>query len=253
MIDNNFEHMIAQTPAILRLHEVTKFKGQSSPEIFPMTLTPLAIDEPLLRELLQRWRRRYTIRRAAWPDIALFRSLNMAHQASLLPAAGDTTFYDVGRSIALWVSAFEILVHPGTNERADLRKVFDLIERALWALRPSGFRRFSTGRKGCKSRRTRASWIYWHLYKTRNDFLHGNPVSQKALLFMGSKRNLFDYAGPLYRLALTAFLPLTFTKPIPRRQNAVELAEYMADRINFLGYQRTIEEGLLTARQKPKD
>jgi len=177
----------------------------------------------------------------------------MAHQASLLPAGSDATFYDIGRSIALWVSAFEILIHPGTNGRADLRKVFDLIERVPWALRLSGFRRFSTCPKGCKSRRTRASWIYWHLYKARNDFLHGNPVSRKALVFVGSKRNLFDYAGPLYRLALTAFLPLTFTKPIRRRQNAVEFGEYMADRINFLSYQRAIEEGILTARQKPTD
>jgi hypothetical protein len=252
MIDKNFEHMIAQTPAILSLHAVKEFKGQSSPEIFPMTLTPSEIDEPLLRELLQRWRRRYISRTASWPDIALFRSLNMAHQASLLPAGSDATFYDIGRSIALWVSAFEILIHPGTDGRADLRKVFDLIERVPWALRPSGFRRFSTGPKGCKSRRTRASWIYWHLYKARNDFLHGNPVSRRGLVLNGSKRNLFDYAGPLYRLALTAFLDLAFAKPMPRARNAAEFGEYIVNRSNFLSYQRAIEEGLLTARAKPQ-
>jgi hypothetical protein len=253
MLDKDFECMVAWTPAIGSRRDVRKFRGQSSPEIFPLSLSQASIDEPLLQELLQRWRRRYTNRRPAWKDVALYRSLNMAHQASLLPAGSDATFYDIGRSIALWVSAFEILIHPGRNGRADLSKVFDLIERVPWALRPSGLRRFSTGTKGCRSHRTRASWVYWHLYKARCDFLHGNPVSRKALVFMGSKRNVFDYAGPLYRLALTAFLDLSFAGPIPSEQNVAEFGEYMAEQIHFLSYQRTIEEGLLTARQRRRD
>jgi hypothetical protein len=233
------------------MHDVTKFNGQSSPEIFPMTLSQSSIDEPLLHELLQRWRLRYTSRKPAWQEVALFRSLNMAHQASLLPAGSDTTFYDIGRSIALWVSAFEILVHPGGNGQANLRKVFDLIEAVPWKLRRSRFRRFSTGGKSFRARRTLASWVYGVLYTARNDFVHGNPVSQSDLRLKGSKRNLFDYAGPLYRLGLTAFLPLSFTRPIPATRNAAKCGEYIADRMSFLSYQKTIEEGLLTARQTP--
>jgi hypothetical protein len=252
MIDRNFEHMIAWTPAIGGLHDVRKFSGQSSPEIFPMTLSKISIDQPLLQELIQRWRRRYTDRKPAWNDVALFRSLNMAHQASLLPAGSDTTLYDIGRSIVLWVSAFEILVHPGTHGQADFGKVFDLIERVPWALRLSGFRRFITGTKECRSRRTRASWIYWHLYKARNDFVHGNPISRRSLVLKDSKRNLFEHAGPVYRLALTAFLGLAFTRPIPPVQNAAEFGEYIVERANFRSYQRAIEEALLTARAKPK-
>lgn len=57
-----------------------------------------------------------------WDDVALTRSLNMAYHASLLPAGTDTTFYDVGRIVSLWVSAFEILVHPGGNGQASQAK-----------------------------------------------------------------------------------------------------------------------------------
>jgi hypothetical protein len=253
MIDRTFDRLVAQTPAIVGVHDVAKFRGQSSPATFPMTLRSSEIDWPLLQKLLERWMNRYTSRRPDPSDVALFRSLNMAHQASLLPAASDTTLYDIGRSIVLWVSAFEVLAHPGGNGQANLRRVFDLIETVQWGQPLSRFRRFNTGGRNFRARRTLASWLYGELYIARNDFVHGNPVSRRTLVLKGSKRNLFDYAGPLYRLALTAFLRLSFTKPGPPKQNAAEFGEYMADLINFLRYQRTIEEGLLTARQKRRD
>jgi hypothetical protein len=251
MIDKNFEHMVAWTPAIGGLQDVTKFRGQSSPVIFAMNLRQASIDAPLLQELLQRWRGRYMDRRPSWNDVALFRSLNMAHQASLLPAASDTTFYDIGRSIALWVSAFEILVHPGRNGQANLRKVLDLVESVRWIRQPAGYRRYSTGGKKFRARRTLASWIYGELNTARNDFVHGNPVARNALVLKGSKRNLFEYAGPLYRLALTAFLPLSFTKLRPPKQHAHQVAEYIDEQIGFFSCQKAVEEGILTARQKP--
>lgn len=127
MLDKDNQDLIGSTPALLAVHEVATFKGQSSPELAVQTLSEGDIDEPLLTALLARWHRRYTGRRPVWADLALFRSLNMANQAALLPAGTDTTFYDVGRAIALWVSAFEILVHPGTG-KADLWAVYDLFD-----------------------------------------------------------------------------------------------------------------------------
>lgn len=249
MIDKHFDNLIVSTPAALGIHKVAKFKGQSSPEIFPMKLAPSMIDAPLLRNLLECWRRRYTKPMAEWSDIALFRSLNMANQASLIPAASDITLYDVGRSIALWVSAFEILVHPGGNEQSNLKRVFDLLETVPWMMRRSSYRRFETGSKKARCRRTLVSWIYHQLYKARNDFLHGNPVSRDDLFFPVSKRNLFEYAGPLYRLALTAFLPLVLTRPIPSQENAIEFADYAGEHMRFRRYQQAFEECLLTVRQ----
>jgi hypothetical protein len=98
------------------------FKGQSSPTLFRTALDAADLDQPLLAALLSRWQQRYQASEPDWADIALFRSLNMAYHSSLLPAA-DTTFYDLGRLVSLWVSAFEILVHPGGNGQANRDKV----------------------------------------------------------------------------------------------------------------------------------
>ena len=73
----------------------------------------------------------------SWSDNALFRSLNMAFRAAEMPAWNDITVYDVGRSVALWVSAFEILAHPGPEGDTSMRQVYELIERAPWCLQAS--------------------------------------------------------------------------------------------------------------------
>src|SRR5690606_11432129 len=113
VLDKHDDEMVGCTPAILRTNRATKFRGQSSPALFRTPLHGCEIDQPIFSALLERWRKFYERSRREWPDIALFRSLNMAYHASLLPTGTDTTFYDVGRLALLWVSAFEILVHPG--------------------------------------------------------------------------------------------------------------------------------------------
>jgi hypothetical protein len=212
----------------------------------PATLGPGSIDEPLLAELLTRWQRRYESAEPARLEIALFRSLNMAYHASLLPAASDTTFYDVGRLVSLWVSAFEILVHPGGNGQANRDKVFDLIERVPWQMRACAEKSHDTGGKK-KIKRTLGSWIYQALYDRRNNFLHGNPVMRDDLLLSLSGRSLFEYAAPLYRLALTAFLPLKFDREISCELDVEAIGAYIAHHSNFLHPQRNIEEAFQTA------
>ena len=206
---------------------------------------------PLLAELLKRWHRRYVGRNPQWSDRALFRSLNMANQASQIPAGSDATYHDIGRSIALWVSAFEILAHPGRGW-SGLRPVYDLLEKVTWEFSRSRHRRYKAYEGGKKNRRRRslACWMYGEIYSARNDFLHGNPVSQKRLIVKSSNRSLFQYAAPLYRLALTGFLPLAWCKPIPPLGDETELGKYVDEQRHFTAYQKTIEKALHTARGK---
>jgi hypothetical protein len=246
MLDKHYEDVIGNTAAILGTHEVASFKGQSSPAIFRNSLDSGDVDQPLLAALLQRWQRRYEAVDPDWSDIALFRSLNMAYHASLLPAATDTTFYDVGRLVSLWVSAFEILVHPGGNGQANRDKVFELIEKTPWELQATADLSHDTGGK-TKVKRTLASWLYQALYECRNNFLHGNPVERANLVLPISGRALFEYAAPLYRLALTAFLPLTYGKAMPSSAEAKAFGAYIADRMEFMTPQRGAEEAILTA------
>lgn len=234
MLDRHYEDVIGSTPAILGTHEVSSFKGQSSPALFRTSLGEGDIDQPLLTALMTHWRQRYEAAEPAWKDVALMRSLNMAYHASLLPAGTDTTFYDVGRVVSLWVSAFEILVHPGGSGQANRDKVFDMIERTPWAISASGKLAHDTGSK-TKVKRTLASWLYQVLYECRNDFLHGNPVERSNLVLSTPQRTIFEYAAPLYRIALTAFLPLTYTAPMPLADDPKAFGAHIAGHMDFGG------------------
>lgn len=250
MLDRHYEDMIGNTPAILGTHEVARFKGQSSPAVFRSQLSESDIDQPLLAALMGRWRGRFEASNPAWEDVALMRSLNMAYQATLLPAGTDTTFYDVGRIVALWVSAFEILAHPGAGGIANRDKVFELIEGTQWAIPKSGEKLYETG-GNAKIMRTLASWLYQKLHDCRNNFLHGNPVERSNLVLETPQRSIFDYAAPLYRIALTSFLPITFPKVMPSADDANAVGAYIADRMSFRGPQKDAEEALLTATRMP--
>jgi len=177
----------------------------------------------------------------------------MAYHASLLPAGTDTTFYDVGRIISLWVSAFEILVHPGGGGQANRDKVFEMLERTQWAIPASGRLAHDSGSKTKQVKRTLASWLYQALYECRNDFIHGNPVERSNLVLERPQRSIFDYAAPLYRVALTAFLPLTYDSPMPSANDANAFGAYVADHMDFIGPQKDAEEALLTATRPPEE
>lgn len=250
MLDRQYKDVIGCTPAIRGVHELSCFKGQSSPALFRTSLGEADFDQPLLSALMVRWRQRYEAAEPAWADVALMRSLNMAYHASLLPAGTDTTFHDVGRVVSLWVSAFEILVHPGGSGQANRDKVFELIERTPWAEVESSHIVHDTGGKA-KMKRTLASWLYQFLHDCRNDFLHGNPVEHSNLILPTSQRTILEYAAPLYRIALTAFLPLTYGVPMPSSKDAQAFGAYIADRMAFMGPQESAEEALLTATRPP--
>ena len=245
---NTNDKLIANTPAILGVHTVAKFHGQSSPELSPMPLDD--IDEPLLDDLIVRWKRYYLSRRSRWQDTVLFRSLNMATQAAQLPAGADTTVYDLGRMSALWVSAFEILAHPRIG-KSGVRKVYDLLQAVRYLDRNVGRNKFAARIRGKPSwpRRPLSCWLYGELYQARNDFLHGNPLRGKPLYPKDSKVSLFWLAPSLYRLALTGFLQISGGVELPDPADANFAAKYVAARLALQDYQGVIERALLRARR----
>jgi hypothetical protein len=253
MLDKDYDHVVGNTPAILGIDDVEDFRGQCSPELFRLTLSSRDIDSPLLAALTERWRTRYAGGEPVWSERALFRSLNMAFAASQLPAGIEITFYDIGRLIALWVSGFEILAHPRSGD-SGLKQVYDLLEKAPWdlaAMKTANHGAFA-GRYRPPVLKNLACWLYGELYHARNDFLHGNPVGTDRLTIAKSGRDLFEFAAPLYRMALAAFLPLAWSEPIPPVKDANEFGRYIAEHMAFMDYQRAVEEGLLNAHELPK-
>jgi hypothetical protein len=228
--------LVCDTPALLGLHEVQAFKGQSSPVLSPLDLDHIDFDAPLLKELLARWRSRYGTNKPVWTDVALFRSLNMAFAACMMPAGPDVTQFHVGRSIALWVSAFEILTHTG-GDKVKLYDVYDRLAAAPWREKQLRHKRHMF--YGSKTKRALPCWIYGEIHHARNDFLHGNPIDRKHLIVKRSQRNLFNYAAPLYRMALTGFLPI----PEPASRDPTTFSR---ERFDFIVNQHEIEEALST-------
>jgi hypothetical protein len=107
------------------LHEVSHLRPQSAAGLGERSLGERHIDRPLLRELLERWRDCFATGNETAEHRRLFRSLDMARAASKMPGEADATFFDAGRAVAMWISAFEILVHDG--KRADLERVLSLL------------------------------------------------------------------------------------------------------------------------------
>lgn len=254
MIDKNDEYLISSTPAQLALHLPEEFHGQSTPELPQMTLRGHDVDMSLLLELTRRWERRYTAPHPKWEDRALFRSLNMAHQAAALPAGADATLHDFGRLVALWVSAFEILVHPKTSQ-ANMRIVCDLLDKVRWQAKGAGNRRYKALRQktDIAMRYPMAIWIYTKLYRARNDFIHGNPISAKQMLLPKSKLPITRFAAPSYRLALTSFLQLAWHQAMPKAERPEELGKFISDRMSFYHGQQIAERALLAANLPQKD
>jgi hypothetical protein len=216
MLDKNYEWLITQSLASLGVNEVKRFKGQVTPEIFPIELHPMDIDKTLLTALIERWHRRYFKPKPTWEDRALFRSLNIANIGCQLPSIVDTTLFDYGRTLAFWVSAFEILVHPGNAKanQAAVNAVLDKIPYFERAMRRKAHRAYDP-KVNKVTRTTPARAAYAQLYRTRNHFLHGEPVSRSSLRLKRTRAHLIDVAPSLYRLALTAVLDLRFTETAP--------------------------------------
>jgi hypothetical protein len=110
MVDAKYEGLIMHSMAQLGYHEVKALKAQATAGFTYQPLSERMIDKPLLKALLERWELRFNTDTPTRENVALFRALNMALSAAMLPGNVEVTIYDIGKAIALWVSAFEILV-----------------------------------------------------------------------------------------------------------------------------------------------
>ena len=95
-------------------------------------------------------------------------------------------------------------------------------------------------------KRILACWIYGKLYTARNNYLHGNPVTDDDLVVKDSKRLLLPYAAVLYRMALTDFLDLCFREKAPPQADAKAFDDYEERKFGFQKYQMDMEAALAT-------
>ena len=200
--------VILQSPALnIMIGDGAKSLNLGPSPAVSVFTSKLHVDHYLYRALGLEWQRRY-VKPANNTRYSrtLFRALEVAYHACSVGVKSFGSAVEYGTQIALWVSAMEILAWP-TNQRADLFKVFDLLERAP-ANRALTRRSYRAKWGGQKRSINAIQRCYRLMYSARNHFLHGDPVSFRTLM---GKSGATDFALPrvaslVFRYALVAYL-----------------------------------------------
>lgn len=226
MLDKFGDDLFTNNSSMLGIHDLDIFRGQSMPGFSTANIDLSDVDMPLFAELSSRWTRRFGSEDVTWEDRAIFRSLNMAYQASMMPGGQEATFYDVGRLLTLWVSAMEILIHSGPGGGAYKSGVMDLLDSAPWCDdRLKALAHPVPKSKNMSQDRTLASSIYFRIDALRSDFVHGNEVTDRQLV-TDNGTHLLHVAASLYRTALAnkiGLAPPTFDDgPVPDEVSFIE-------------------------------
>ena len=200
--------LIVNTPSVMGVDEPSEFQGQCSPEIARSDSTRKFYDFTLFEALCHHWVEYYVKRkRNEWKNRSLFRSLEMAFRASGLPFRNQGTIHDYGANIALWISAFEILNHPGGRGGVSLSTVLNFLGEIVFKTKKLNHKHYN-GRR--TERLNLLQKTYLEMYKARNHFLHGNPVRPSSLFPGGVKKcnPLIAVAPVIYKCSIYHFLGL---------------------------------------------
>lgn len=162
--------------------EPKQWDFQPSPWIGnPMSFS-VSRDNRLWDLLLRSWERRFYSGRSSPTLRHAFRSLDVAYHAARIPTDGLPCIGDAGIRIGLWVSAIEILCHPGSG-RVTLEMIIEELGKISWRDALLNRRSYSI-RIGHSKRRVKfLQRLYKRLYDARNAFFHGNQVSPATPYF----------------------------------------------------------------------
>jgi len=203
------DRIVVLSPALRSLIATDKPQNFSPSPYLPVSGTRIWPDSYLFRTLGVEWTRRYSTPGSDGQfGKSLFRSLEVAYNATAVGAKNQGSIHDYGLQIALWVSAIEILAWP-ESRYANFDLVLQLLSRA--DIHPElRKRRYSAKlrKKGRPRKMDALERAYSYLYSARNAFLHGNTVSS-AKLFTRSRKGqvaIPRIAATVYRAALVAYL-----------------------------------------------
>lgn len=202
-------HVTLRTPTEEGLHDLAKFHGQPTPVVLHPYHQSVDFDDVLGVPLLALFAGRRV-------DKALrarvLRSLHAAYAACRAPFHHLGGSLDVGMTTSLWVTAFEVLAHPGGPGDVKPEHVRELIKSIPWPDR--SLRRRSrvpvvgAGRRIPDGRAIPPVQIYGRLYAARCAYLHGEPDLDDARRHLsdGRRGRPEAQAAILYRFVLLKVL-----------------------------------------------
>lgn len=238
--------LVASSPALTASHtRGDQYLAMPSPHL-PLEGERLTVDRFLYRSFAREWKRRYSVPvRKERLGRVLFRSLEVAYQASSVAMKNQGSLNEDGIQVALWVSALEILAWP-TKRYANEAIVLDLLGQYRWrdvALNRRAFR----GTVQKKRRSLNAVQKICHaMYSARNDFLHGNPVHSGDLFPFGRKRGvpLPAACAIVFRTALAVHLAARHELPLRTMR---DLVPHVLESFDDFTYERALRKVVLSS------
>lgn len=181
------KYVVSLDGPVRSLDEPKKWHFQPSPLIGNPQSFSVSRDEQLWYLLLRSWEKRF-LKGYGNPALRhVFRSLDVAYHAARYPADGLTSLGDAGIRIGLWVSAIEILCHPGTG-KINIGMIIQELGNISWQNALLNKRSYSITIGQIKMRVNFLQRLYKRLYDVRNSFFHGNRISRTSPYF--KKRRL---------------------------------------------------------------
>jgi len=162
-------------------HDVDKFRGQTSPRLHNVEAALPIPDAFVLDELMAAWMGMYMECLSVDNRVmGLFRSLQVAFHAATQLSKNEASIHDFGVCVSQWVSAMEILLHPTNGETINERRVLGLLGTYPWQapiLQQLQATLPASGKGRPAIPLNAVQFLYHQVYMTRNDFAHGNDIS----------------------------------------------------------------------------
>ena len=215
------------------LSPIVDFRGQCAPQVSLPTGFLIRPDKILLDRLLKAWEGCYIRGAKHGPLRRLFRSLEIAFHASRYPSDGLLSVHDLGTRLGLWVSAFEVLLHPHGSTGVNKRIVQEALRRVPWRSGEIVAPRYRISYMKKNLHVCLPEALYDDLYWARNQFFHGEKVAVAHLHYHQSKRYAPLWAvapllfGAVLRYFLDTCLPSTRVFEPPQRIPLRKLGKWM--------------------------
>ncbi len=203
--NNDGKHLMYQGAAQnFMTSNLDGFRGFTHPYLSVNSFTHVECDSTLLKLLVKSWHRIHVSGDAARPDHQLMRALSVAYEACRVPQMMENPIYDHGKHCSFWVSALETLAAPDSRDGVRVHHVTNLIARRRLDAHELAY---EAEGKDQNLNPDVLEQLYKKLYALRNEFLHGNPITEAFLIppFLGSGIRLLDTAPLIFHAALEAY------------------------------------------------
>lgn len=193
-----------KTPALSNIVSQTKVKYQSNYSLPEANHFTLFVNQKLFDVLIYIWEDYFVRKKRLDCYSSLFRSLQLAFSACKMPTDNFSTIYDYGTKIGLWISAFEILFHPGKNGSIHCNDIIAELNKYEFSNPKIKKKSYLIN----KVQTNIVGLIYKEIYDVRNDFFHGNNIDTNRLyVFKQKKFPIITHIAPvLFLMALHVFL-----------------------------------------------